>query len=30
LLETMVTLKSSPTPIDVKQLSESVRKGVGP
>ena len=30
LLDTMATLKSSPTPIDVKQLSESVRKGVGP
>lgn len=30
LLETMATLKSSATPIDVKQLSESVRKGVGP
>jgi hypothetical protein len=30
LLDTMATLKSSPTPIDVKQLSKSVRKGVGP
>lgn len=30
LLETMATLKSSPNPIDVKQLSESIRKGVGP
>lgn len=30
LLETMATLKSSPTPIDVKQLSESIHKGVGP
>jgi hypothetical protein len=30
LLDTMATLKTSPTPIDVKQLSESIRKGVGP
>ena len=30
LLETMATLKTSPNPIDVKQLSEPVRKGVGP
>lgn len=30
LLETMATLKSSPNPIDVKQLSDSIRKGVGP
>jgi hypothetical protein len=30
LLETMATFKSSPTPIDVKQLSESSRKGVSP
>jgi hypothetical protein len=30
LLETMATLKSSPNPIDVKQLSESISKGVGP
>jgi len=30
LLETMATLKSSPTPIDIKQLSESIRKGVSP
>lgn len=30
LLETMATLKTSPTPIDVKALAESSRKGVGP
>jgi hypothetical protein len=30
LLETMATLKTSPDPIDVKKLSESVRKGVAP
>jgi hypothetical protein len=30
LLDTMATLKISPTPIDVKKLSESIRKGVGP
>jgi hypothetical protein len=30
LLDTMATLKFSPTPIDVKKLSESIRKSVGP
>ena len=30
LLETMATLKSSPTPIDVKALGESIQKGNGP
>ena len=28
LLETIATLKVSPTPIDVKKLSESIRKGI--
>jgi hypothetical protein len=30
LLDTIATLKLSPVPIDVKQLSESIRKGVAP
>lgn len=30
LLDTLSTFKPSPTPIDLKQLSESLRKGVGP
>jgi hypothetical protein len=30
LLDTMATLKFSSTPIDVKKLSESIRKSVGP
>jgi hypothetical protein len=30
LLDTMATLKTSPDPIDVKKLAESVRKGVAP
>lgn len=30
LLDTIATLKISPTTIDVKKLSESIRKGVGP
>lgn len=30
LLETIATLKISPTPIDVKKLSESIRQGVAP
>ena len=30
LLDTIATLKISPTPIAVKKLSESIRKGTGP
>ena len=30
LLDTIATLKTSPTPIDPKKLSESISKGVGP
>ncbi|HEV2825967.1 MAG TPA: hypothetical protein VGW76_00075 [Pyrinomonadaceae bacterium] len=30
LMDTIATFKPSPTPIDVKQLSESIRKGVAP
>ena len=30
LMDTIATFKPSPTPIDVKQLSESIRKGVTP
>jgi hypothetical protein len=30
LLDTIATLKIYPTPLDVKALSESIRKGVGP